>query len=58
METFAAAVSFILVFLSWVLYQRLVIADNNKFPTVARPKNAANPIAEALAQGYQAVSPV
>jgi hypothetical protein len=56
METSAAAGSLIIVFLSWLLYQRLVTADNSKFPTVVTPKNAANPMAEAIAQGYRTVS--
>jgi hypothetical protein len=56
METSTAVVSLGLFFLSWIVYQRLIAADNDEFQTVARPKNVANPIAEALARGYQAVS--
>ncbi|PVI02660.1 cytochrome P450 [Periconia macrospinosa] len=56
METPAAAVSLALFFLSWLFYQRFLCANNDEFQTVPRSKKAANPIAEALARGYQAFS--
>jgi hypothetical protein len=56
METSTAAVSLGLFVLSYLLYQRVAAADNDEFQTIARPKNVANPVGEALARGYQTVS--
>lgn len=56
MEKSAAAVSLGLFALSYFLYQRLTAADNDEFPTIARPKNVENPVGEAIARGYQTAS--
>jgi hypothetical protein len=56
MKTSTVAASLGLLFLSWFLYQRLIASDKDDFQTVSRSKDAANPIAEAIARGYHAVS--
>lgn len=55
MEKFTAAISLGVFILSYLLYQRLTATDKDDFKTVARRKNAENPIGDAIARGYQTV---